>query len=92
MVAVPSYIAANARRGLDLIEFAGDGLTPRTVREAREMAGGNVSENKVTRMAAWFARHRVDLESPKADEYLRGDSERPTPGQVAWLLWGGSLG
>jgi len=92
VVAVPSYIAANARRGLDLIEFAGDGLTPRTVREAREMAGGNVSENKVTRMAAWFARHRVDLESPKADEYLRGDSERPTPGQVAWLLWGGSLG
>jgi hypothetical protein len=56
------------------------------------MAGGNVSEDKVTRMAAWFARHRPDLDSPKAGEYLRGDSERPTPGQVAWLLWGGSLG
>ena len=92
MVAVPSYIAANAARGLDLIEFAGDGLQPATVREARAMAGGNVSENKVTRMAAWFARHKVDLESPKANAYLRGESERPTPGQVAWLLWGGSLG
>ena len=56
------------------------------------MAGGNVSENKVTRMAAWFARHKVDLQSPKANAYLRGESERPTPGQVAWLLWGGSLG
>ena len=56
------------------------------------MADGNVSEDKVTRMAAWFARHRPDLDSPKANEYLRGESERPTPGQVAWLLWGGSLG
>jgi len=56
------------------------------------MAGGNVSEDKVTRMAAWFARHRGDLDSPKAGEYLRGETDRPTPGQVAWLLWGGSLG
>lgn len=92
MVAVPSYIAANARRGLDLIEFAGSGLTPRTVREARAMAAGNVSEDKVVRMAAWFARHLVDLNSAGANEYLRNESERPTPGQVAWLLWGGDLG
>ena len=92
MVAVPSYISANAARGLDLIEFAGSGLRPATVREARAMAGGNVSEDKVMRMAAWFARHKVDLDSPKANAYLRGDSDRPTPGQVAWLLWGGSLG
>ena len=56
------------------------------------MAGGNVSEDKVTRMAAWFARHRGDLDSPKAGEYLRGETDRPTPGQIAWLLWGGSLG
>jgi hypothetical protein len=56
------------------------------------MAGGNVSEDKVVRMAAWFARHRPDLDSPKAGEYLRGETDRPTPGQVAWLLWGGSLG
>ncbi|MGA0357195.1 MAG: XkdF-like putative serine protease domain-containing protein [Ilumatobacteraceae bacterium] len=92
MVAVPSYISANASRGLDLLEHAGDGLRPATVREARAMAGGNVSEDKVTRMAAWFARHRGDLDSPKAGEYLRGETDRPTPGQVAWLLWGGSLG
>ncbi|MGB1506007.1 MAG: XkdF-like putative serine protease domain-containing protein [Acidimicrobiales bacterium] len=92
MVAVPSYIAANASRGLDLLEYAGDGLRPATIREARAMAGGNVSENKVTRMAAWFARHRGDLDSPRANEYLRGETDRPTPGQVAWLLWGGSLG
>ena len=92
MVAVPAYIASNARRGLDLIEFAGDGLRPATIREARALAGGNASEDKVRRMAAWFARHLVDLDSPRADEYLRGESERPTPGQVAWLLWGGDIG
>lgn len=56
------------------------------------MAGGSVTAEKVRRMAAWFARHRVDLDSPKAREYVRGESERPTPGQVAWLLWGGALG
>lgn len=92
VVAVPGYIADNARRGLDLIEFAGSGLRPQTIREARAMAAGNVSEDKVVRMAAWFARHLVDLNSARAGEYLRGESQRPTPGQVAWLLWGGDLG
>ena len=31
---VPSYIQKNAQRGLDLLEFAGDGLTDKTKREA----------------------------------------------------------
>lgn len=92
VASVPEYIKANARRGLDLLEFAGGGLTEKTKREARSMARGEVSDNKAKRMAAWFARHISDLDSPKADEYLRGDSERPTAGQVAWLLWGGDLG
>lgn len=92
MVAVPDYVSRNAKRGLDLLEFAGNGLRPKTVREARSMAGGSVTAEKVRRMAAWFARHRVDLDSPKARAYVNGDSERPTPGQVAWLLWGGGLG
>lgn len=89
---VPSYIQSNARRGLDLLEFAGDGLTDKTKREARSMANGQVSDNKAVRMAAWFARHISDLDSPNADAYLRGDRDRPTAGQVAWLLWGGDLG
>ena len=92
VASVPEYIKANARRGLDLLEFAGGGLTEKTKREARSMARGEVSDNKAKRMAAWFARHISDLDSPKADEYLRGDRERPTAGQVAWLLWGGDLG
>ena len=92
MVAVPEYIAANARRGLDLLEYAGVGLRPKTVREARLMANGSASENKIMRMAAWFARHKPDLTSPDANAYLSGESDRPTAGQVAWLLWGGDLG
>ena len=56
------------------------------------MARGEMTPDKVRRMAAWLARHQTDLSSPKADAYLEGKSDRPTPGQVAWLLWGGDLG
>jgi len=89
---VPSYVRENARRGLDMLEFAGDGLRPKTVREARAMARGQMTADKVRRMAAWLARHKVDLTSPRANAYLDGESDRPTAGQVAWLLWGGDLG
>jgi hypothetical protein len=89
---VPDYVRENARRGLDLLEFAGDGLRPRTVREARAMARGDMTADKVRRMAAWLARHEGDLRSPRADAYLDDESERPTAGQVAWLLWGGDIG
>jgi hypothetical protein len=56
------------------------------------MARGQMTADKVRRMAAWLARHDSDLASPKANAYLDGDSERPTAGQVAWLLWGGDIG
>lgn len=92
MVAVPSFVRANARRGLDLLEFAGDGLKQQTINEARAMARGTVTPEKVRRMAAWFARHAVDLSSPDAQAYLNDKKDRPTAGQVAWLLWGGDLG
>lgn len=92
MVSVPSFVRSNAKRGLELLEFAGGGLKDKTVREARDMARGKMTPDKVMRMAAWLARHEGDLASPKANEYLAGTRERPTPGQVAWLLWGGSLG
>lgn len=89
-VDVPSFISSNARRGLKYYEEgrAGDGLTPKTVREARQMAAGNVSENKVVRMAAWFARHKSDLEAPKNSNPNHDDY--PGAGAVAWLLWGGN--
>lgn len=92
MVAVPDYVSANARRGLELLEYAGAGLRPKTVREARTMASGTVTAEKVRRMAAWFARHRIDLNTDPAKDYVAGKTDRPSKGQVAWLLWGGGLG
>jgi uncharacterized protein len=83
----PAYMRAAARRGLEFYEegLAGDGVTPRTIREAREMAEGRVSDDKWIRIAAWIARHLVDLDSPDADP----DSENyPSAGVVAHLLWG----
>ena len=90
MVAVPDYIANNAQRALNNIDRKGSGVTDQTVREARLLARGQASENKITRMAAWFARHESDLESPRADAFLNGDGPM-TAGQWAWLAWGGDI-
>jgi uncharacterized protein len=83
----PEYMRAAARRGLELNAegLGGDGLVERTIREARLMADGQVSDDKWIRTAAWIARHLVDLDSPDADP----DSENyPSAGVVAHLLWG----
>jgi len=84
----PGWMRRNARRGLAWHEqgLSGDGIVARTVREAREMAAGTVSEDKARRMAAWFARHMVDLQSPDADPQ---SDNYPSPGVVAHALWGG---
>lgn len=86
---VPQFIRDNAARGLEYLRegFGGDGLTEGTKREAREMAAGRVSENKVRKMAPWFARHKVDGQAPKNSD--PSDSQYPGAGLVAWLLWGG---
>lgn len=84
----PGWMRDNARQGLAWYEDgkAGDGVTAQTVREARDMAGGTVSEDKATRMAAWFARHMGDLDAPAADP---AHPDYPSPGVVAHALWGG---
>jgi len=91
-IEVPQYIQDNARKGLVYFEegFGGDGLVESTITEARAMANGSVTEDKVKRMNAFFARHLVDLESEGAQEFINGDSDEPTAGIVSWMLWGGS--
>lgn len=86
---VPQFIRDNAARGLKYLDegFGGDGLTDGTKREAREMAAGNISENKVRKMGPWFARHKVDGQAPKNSD--PSQSDYPGAGLVAWLLWGG---
>jgi HK97 family phage prohead protease len=51
------------------------------------MAAGRITENKVRKMAPWFARHQVDGQAPKNSD--PSDPQYPGAGLVAWLLWGG---
>lgn len=83
----PAYMRAAARRGLEYYEqgLAGDGVVDRTIREARDMAAGTVSDDKWIRIAAWIARHLGDLDSPDADP---SSDNYPSAGVVAHLLWG----
>jgi HK97 family phage prohead protease len=85
---VPAYIRSAARQGLDYYGqgLAGDGLTDKTVREARDLARGEMSEDKVIRSAAWSERHAVDLQAPKNSN--PDDKEFPGAGAVAHYLWG----
>ena len=84
----PEYVQAAARRGLEFNRAgrAGDGLTEQTIREARLMADGTVSDDKAIRTSAWAARHAVDLEAAKNND--ADDDEFPGAGAVAHYLWG----
>lgn len=84
----PAYMRAAARQGLRYYEqgLAGDGLADRTVTEARQMARGDaLTPDKWVRIAAWIARHLVDLDAPSANP---DSDDYPSPGVVAHLLWG----
>jgi HK97 family phage prohead protease len=84
----PNYMQDAAARGLELRRegFAGDGVTDKTVREAREMADGNISDDKIIRAFAWSQRHAVDLRAPKNND--PDHPEWPGAGAVAHYLWG----
>ncbi len=80
----PKGVRQACRRGLDLHEagHSGDGLRPATVAWARRLAAGQpITPDKARRMRAWLARHASDRRP--------GWHDPPTPGYVAWLLWGG---
>lgn len=83
----PEGVRSALRRGLKLHEegHSGDGLVPATVAWARRMANGEAAtEEKIRKMRAWHARHAVDKRP--------GWENPPTPGYVAFLLWGGAAG
>lgn len=87
-VPVPEYVSEAAKRGLEWHREgkSGDGVTDKTLREARDMVEGSISEDKVRRMGPWFRRHRGDMDAPKNKS---GNKEFPGAGAVAWALWGG---
>lgn len=84
----PQYIADAASRGLELRAegHGGDGLTDKTVREARAMARGDISEDKIIRANAWGSRHANSLDAPQNSD---PDADGwPGAGAVAHYLWG----
>jgi len=83
----PAFMRAAARRGLAFYEEGkgGDGLVDKTIREARLMADGQVSDDKWIRIAAWIARHMSDLDAPAANP---SNENYPSAGVVAHFLWG----
>ena len=84
----PAYIAQAAARGLELRAdgYGGDGLTDQTIREARRMADGEMSADKVVRANAWAARHAGDLDAAQNSD---ADADGwPGAGAVAHYLWG----
>ena len=85
---MPDYIMEAAEQGLEYYDagLAGDGIVERTISEARLMADGQVSEDKVIRTNAWAARHLVDLDAEdNRDPQVEGF---PGAGAVAFYLWG----
>lgn len=66
----------------------GKGLRPATLAWARKLAAGKpITPGKARKMRAWLARHKSDLNAPAAK---RGHPDYPSPGRVAWALWGGN--
>lgn len=85
----PSGVRSECRRGVEWVEAGegGDGLQPETVAWARRLAeGDDISPEKARKMSAWLARHEVDKEG---EGFRPGEPGYPSPGRVAWALWGG---
>ena len=81
-------MANNARRGLELRRKFGRGGTAVGVARARDLMNrSKLSPSTVLRMYSFFSRHEVDKQGKDWN-----NSERPSNGKIAWLLWGGDSG
>jgi len=86
----PPEVAAVAKRGLALREEFKRGGTIVGARRATQLAEREVvSVKTIKRMVNYFTRHEVDLEAPAAKP---GHPDYPSPGRIAWDLWGGNAG
>jgi hypothetical protein len=81
-------MANNAKRGLELRRKFGRGGTAVGVARARDLSNRTeLSPDTVLRMYSFFSRHEVDKKGKDWD-----NTERPSNGKIAWLLWGGDSG
>jgi HK97 family phage prohead protease/HK97 family phage major capsid protein len=83
-------MASEAQRALDWRKEGNRGGTPVGVARARQLVNKqNLSPSTVKRMFSFFSRHEVDKQ---AQGFSPGEEGYPSPGRVAWGLWGGDAG
>jgi len=79
-----------AQRALDWKAEGFDGGTRVGLARANQIVNGeNLSDDTILRMYSFFSRHEVDK---KAEGFNAGEEGFPSPGRVAWDLWGGDAG
>lgn len=81
---------AAARRALQWKKEGKRGGTRVGLTRANQIVNGTaLSDSTVMRMFSFFSRHEVDK---KATGFNSGEEGFPSPGRVAWDLWGGDAG
>jgi HK97 family phage portal protein len=79
-----------AQRALDWKAEGFDGGTRVGLARANQIVNGEkLSEDTILRMYSFFSRHEVDKQ---AEGFNAGEQGFPSPGRVAWDLWGGDAG
>jgi len=79
-----------AQRALDWKAEGFDGGTRIGLARANQIVNGEkLSEDTILRMYSFFSRHEVDKQ---AEGFNAGEEGFPSPGRVAWDLWGGDAG
>jgi hypothetical protein len=79
-----------ARRALQWKSEGKRGGTRVGLARANQIVNGvNLSPSTVARMYSFFSRHEVDKQ---ATGFNSGEEGFPSPGRVAWDLWGGDAG
>jgi hypothetical protein len=85
-----SGMKSAARRALEWKKEGKRGGTRVGLARANQIVNGTeLSESTVARMYSFFSRHEVDK---KATGFNSGEEGFPSPGRVAWDLWGGDAG
>ena len=83
-------MASAARRALEWRKEGKPGGTRVGLARAGQLVRGeNLTESTVLRMYSFFSRHEVDKQ---AQGFSSGEEGYPSPGRVAWDLWGGDAG
>jgi hypothetical protein len=84
----PQAIANAAEKGLQLRQRFHRGGTAVGVARARDLKNRrSLSDDTIKRMSNYFSRHKVDKRAANF-----GNDDDPSPGYIAWLLWGGEPG